>query len=355
MKFIRPNGINDTTFTSSTAFETPPAAYNAGTVYGAGDTASTGTPGGVITCWESLQAANTGNTPASSPLWWVSRGETRSVWDSGTAWAQGDQVVDVATHRIYESLQAANTNHPVTDIAWWLDIAPTNPWAMFDEKVGTVTTVPNSLAVVLEPGRINSLAVLGLDASQITVTLVANAETVYSATRDLLDNSGVGDWYTYFYEPIYQRTDLVITDLIDAALLEIPAYGEGVLTVTFTRTGGNVSVGTFVAGLITEIGFIEYGAKVGIRDYSRKEADDFGNYTLVKRSYSKTMSGTVTVAAGSVDTISKHLTRHRATNCVWVASDQYGALVIYGFLTDWSAAIEGPYHTVFNIEVEGMT
>lgn len=355
MKFIRPNGINDTTFTSSTAFETPPAAYNAGTAYGAGDTVSTGTPGGVITCWESLQAANTGNTPASSPLWWVSRGETRVAWDAVTTWALGDQVLDATTHRIYESLQATNTNHPVTDIAWWLDIGPTNPWAMFDEVNGTETTVPNSLTVVLEPGRVNSLAVLGLDASQITVTLVANAETVYSATRDLLDNSGVGDWYTYFYEPIYQQTDLTITDLIDAALLEIPAYGEGVLTVTFTRTGGNVSVGTLVVGLITDVGGTRYGAKVGIKDYSRKEADDFGNYTLVRRSYSKTLSATVMLAAEQVDTVTRHVARHRATNCVWIGSDQYGALIVYGFITDWQAVIEGPKHTVFSIEIEGMT
>ena len=58
-----------------------------------------------------------------------------SAWSSGTTYALGDKVILTSTHRVYESLQAANTNHNPTEAAstWWLDIGPTNRWAMFDD------------------------------------------------------------------------------------------------------------------------------------------------------------------------------------------------------------------------------
>jgi hypothetical protein len=61
-------------------------------------------------------------------------------------------------------------------------------------------------------------------------------ELVYSRSVNLVDNSNVGNWYQYFYEPIYQKDTVAVTDIVDAALLDLPAYGEGVLTVQLDRS-----------------------------------------------------------------------------------------------------------------------
>jgi len=303
MKFIRPTAINDARLTSSTVPETDFAA-----------------------------------------------------WAAGTPYALGAKVIRTSTHRIYERVIAGTTaTAPELDAVNWLNIGPTNRWAMFDAKMGTVTTAANSLTVVLAPGRVNSLALLGVDASQVSVTLVANSETVYSASFDLDSGNSVGNWYEYFYEPIYQQTELVITDMLDAALLDIPAYGEGVLTVTLSRPGGTVACGMLVVGLVTTIGETQHGAQVSIRDYSRKEVDQFGNYDLDPRDYSKRISAEVVVERAQVDNVVKTVSRYRATNVVWIGSTEYGCLVAFGFMSDWRLVIENPARSKFSTEIEGMT
>ena len=275
-------------------------------------------------------------------------------WNAATAYTAGQRVVHL--HRIYERAAPGTTpTQPQADPVNWLDVAPTNRWAMFDEKVGTVTTAPDAITVVLQPGRLNSLALLGVDASLLTVTLVAAGDTVYSASLDLDSGVQVGNWYEYFYEPIYQQSEVVITDLLDAALLDVPAYGEGVLTVTLSRPGGSVSCGMLVVGLVTDLGRTEMGAQVSIRDFSRKEPDAFGNFALVQRDYSKQMQLNVVVPAEKVDSVVKTVSRYRATNVVWIGSSRYGALVVYGFVADWSLVMENYTMSKFNAKIEGMT
>lgn len=304
MKMIRPTPITDASLTSSTLPETDHPAYAAGTTY-----------------------------------------------------ALGARVIRTSTHRIYESLQASNTGHtPETSPTWWLDVAPTNRWAMFDQQVGTLSTAADSLTVVLSPGRVNSLALLAVDASTVTVTLVANAETVYSASIDLDSGNTVGDWYQYFYEPIYQQDALVITDLLDATLMDIPAYGDGVLTVTLTRTGGTVSLGVLVVGLYATLGRTQYRPSVGIVDYSRKEVDDFGNFTVVRRKYSKRMSAQLVVDHADVDNTARVLAQYRSTPLVWVGADNlYASLIVYGFVKDWDVVIDNFDHSLCNLQIEGLT
>lgn len=279
-----------------------------------------------------------------------------AAWNAATAYALGNRVIRTTTHRIYERVIAGTTaTAPESDLVNWLDIGPTNRWAMFDEKMGTATTASDSMTIVLAPGRLNSLALLGVDASSVTVALVVSGESVYSASLDLDSGNAVGNWYQYFYEPIYQQSEVLITNLVDAALMDVPAYGEGVLTVTLTRTGGAVSCAMLVVGVVSEVGITRPGAKVSIRDYSRKEADAFGNYTLVQRSYSKRMNADLVVRSEDVDQVVGNITRYRATNLVWIGSSQYGSLVVYGFASDWSLILEGPVISKFSLEVEGMT
>jgi len=279
-------------------------------------------------------------------------------WAAPTNYTLGTRVIRTVTgtHTIYENVIAGvNATPPELASTRWLAVAPTNRWAMFDQKIGTVTTVADSMTIVLAPGRINSLALLGLSAATVTVTLVAGGETVYSVSTNLTSGVNVGDWYQYFYEPVYEQSELVITNLIDAALLNLPAYGDGVLTIVITRTGGTVSLGMLVVGLVTEVGDTQYGASVSIRDFSRKEPDAFGNIQLIERAYSQKMSLNVMVLRENVDAVVKNVSRFRATNVVWIGSTAFGSLIVYGFLADWSLTIDNFSSSNFRAEIEGMT
>ena len=279
-----------------------------------------------------------------------------AAWSAATAYAAGDKVIRTSTHRIYQRVTSGTTaTAPELDTVHWVDIAPTNRWAMFDGVVGSVTTASDSLTVVLAPGRINALALLAVDASTVAISLVVDSATVYSASLDLDSGVKVGNWYDYFYEPVYVTDTVVVTDLLDAALLDIPAYGEGQLTVTLTRTGGTVSLGCLVVGLSVTLGTTLEKPVVSITDYSRKTTDDYGNVTVTRRAYSKRMNAEVVVQQADVDNVVRVLTQYRSTPLVWVAAGNlFSCLIVYGFCKDWSLPV-GRVISQLHLEIEGLT
>jgi hypothetical protein len=286
-----------------------------------------------------------------------------TAWSAATSYTVGTCVMRAVAgvHRNFENL-IAGVDATLPELATtgatprWLDLGATNRWAMFDRKVGTATTAANSMTVVLAPGRINSLALLGIDAATVTVDLSVSGSSVYSASMDLTSGNLVGDWYQYFYEPVYQQDSLVITNLVDATLMDLPAYSEGVLTVTLTRTGGTVSCGVMVVGLYADLGVTLYNPTVGIIDYSRKNVDIFGNYDILQRTFSKRMNCTALVQKAAVDQVARTLAQYRSTLLVWVgAGNLYTSMIIYGFYKDWEISIDNFTYSNLSLQVEGVT
>lgn len=281
-----------------------------------------------------------------------------SQWSAGTSYILPTRVIRLTTHKVYECLNVTSVvdaGTPETTPTRWLEVSPTNRWAIFDEQVGTSTTGGTSITYLLKLGRINSLALLELDASNIEVSVVSGTEVVYKASTDLNSANSVGDWYQYFYEPIYQQNALVITNLADTSLLNIPAYGEAVLAVTI-RGLSSVSCGVLVAGLSADLGSTQNSPKFNIIDYSRKEPDDFGNYTLVKRKFSKRMSITVMLKSTAVDGLVNILTQYRATPLVWIGADSlYTSLIVYGFYKDFDINIDNILYSYCDFEIEGLS
>ena len=199
------------------------------------------------------------------------------VYNSGTTYADGAIVmVTTGEHRIYESLQAANTGHtPIDNPLWWLDLGPTNRWAMFDSVVNTQTSNPGNISFVLQPGGINSLGLMELEGSSVTVELVdvGTSQIVYSRTENLQIQNAY-NFYTHVFEPFAYKKHLIFTD--------IPTYATGMLQITITGINGAAAkCGVCTVGLARYLGMLQYRPTVGIIDYSTKKTDDFGRTTLV--------------------------------------------------------------------------
>lgn len=269
-------------------------------------------------------------------------------WGSGTAYAKGDKVILASTHRRYESLTDANTSQPpATSPAAWLDLGPTNRWAMFDQAVGTHTSRASPLTVQIAPGGVDALAILDATATSATVTVASSGQTVYEKTQSFeLGGIGITDWFTYFFEPAGRRTGV--------EFLDVPVYPDGVITVTLESDTSEVACGTLLVGRQFAFGDTQRGAQIGITDYSRKEANDFGVVSVVERAWSKRFNAQVVVPTLLVDTIQRELARLRARPALWIGGGGFESLTVYGFFREFSIDIAYDSVSYCSLTVEGL-
>lgn len=275
-----------------------------------------------------------------------------AAYAGGTTYALGAHVILTSTHRIYESLQNGNTGHSpelAASSTWWLDIGPTNRWAMLDDVVGTSTTLTSPLTVVLNPGPISGLALMELVGSSVSVTLKdePGGTTIYSATVNL-DDTVVDSFYDWFFNPYVQRTTVIITDL--------PwHYFAPELTISITGTG-TVSCGVCKFGEAIGIGGTTTGATAGIIDYSVKSVDVFGRTSITRRAFSKRSSIKIVTDKIELDRIFARLSALRATPAVWIATEATGfsPLLIYGFFKDFSIEVAYSVIVYCSLEIEGL-
>ena len=258
---------------------------------------------------------------------------------------------------VHTAIGSANYNVVVTDETKWLDVGNDNRWKCFDESITSQTTNADSIANVFHTvGRVDSVALLNIDAASVTITQTDALEgVVYNQTYNLVDDSGITDWYAYFMEPILRATDKVVTDLLP--------YANATVAVTLTDTGGTAACGGMVLGQAKDVSYIynsnyvgtELGIRVGIQNYSVKQRDAFGNYTILERAFNKTADFTVYVDNGYVSALYNLLASYRATPVVYIGYGPIGATIIYGFYKDFS--IDIAYHTksICTISLEGLT
>lgn len=229
----------------------------------------------------------------------------------------------------------------------WVDIGPSNKYAMFDEQVSTQTTSSASLTVNLSIGFSNSLALVGLKGSTVTLVASSGSTQTYSATFSL-DAAIITDWYQYYFEET--------TPVLEVAVTDIPPYSNTTVLITVTGVG-EVAIGNVTFGTSYFLGDTEYGATAGITDYSTKDTDEFGTTTFVQRGFAKRMSARLMLDNVQLRKVQAVLSEVRATPCVWIGTDDqtYSPLVVYGFYREFSLEISYPTKSYCSVDIEGLT
>lgn len=230
----------------------------------------------------------------------------------------------------------------------WLDLGSNNRWRMFDQFNSSQTIRDEQVDVTLNvAGRADGIALLNVLAATIRIVVNDGTSDVYDETHSMVSDSGITDWYAYFFEPIIRSSDLIVTDLPSVAAPEIQVIVDNV--------NGNVEVGTLVVGQTKDLGATVYGARIGIQDYSRKVTDEFGNFTIVQRAYSKRATFDVSVDNAKIDAITALLATYRATPVVWIGTDLFASTWIYGFYKDFSVQVQYLTKSNLSLEIEGLT
>lgn len=287
------------------------------------------------------------------------------LWVQGASYLVGDKVIrDTAdTHSIYERVSnGAGTIVPELDVNNWIRVGPTTAWAAFDDSPSTLAQNSEYIVYIFKPGRVNSIALLELDATEVSINLYAPTATStypvqqYYGYNKLLTNNNVGNWYEYFYEPFYYQTSLAVTNMVNASLIDLPQYQDTIMCVTISKGINTPSVGIIASGIVYTLGNTQAGMSIGIIDYQKKDTNDFGDTILVRRKYSKRFRSTFFLYSPRVDIVSNLLSQYRATPIVWIGADaNYSSLVVYGFYRDWDIEIPNNIGSFCTIEIEGLT
>lgn len=347
----KPIQIVDASIVSTDVPEVAPAAYNGATTYAITETASVAGAAGLITVYESLQNANTGHAPASSPTWWKSLGTVYQAYSGAATYALYDRVQDNTNHVIYESAVGGNIGAALTDTTKWTRVSKTNRWKLFDTANNSATTKPYSMSYRIHPGQgVGALGVLNIqDALGMRVRVIdPTYGTVKDTTTDLSPLPQASDWWSWAFGVKYSPALQVLTDLP-------AAYTNADVQIDFTG-GANLAIGTVIHGPVREIGIAaKAGVRIGFKDYSKQIENAFGDLELFEGNYSKTLNLSLPMYSQEVDATFDFLAGLRATPCLWIVTKKYRSTVVFGICMNPEIVIPGDNVTDLSIQLRGLT
>ena len=276
------------------------------------------------------------------------------AWSAGTAYQIGDSVIH--EHKVYKAVTASTGKPPDqnaegADAAWRL-MGPTNRYAMLDQYVSTQTVAPadaETLTFTVSFNRCTAFALLNFKATSIrAVVRDGDGLVMYDRTVNTLKD--VDGYWEYYFRPLER--------IVDQAVTNISVSPVATLEVTLTQKGGP-ALGHVVAGQTWLIGMTQYNTKCSIRDYSRKDTDEFGNTRLVKRANAKRTSLPLYLHPSRLDTVREILARLHGLPALWLGDDNegigsYQSLTVWGWLEDWNAVFAGPNKIDMSVDIQGL-
>ena len=272
------------------------------------------------------------------------------VWVSGTSYTALDKVI--YEHKIYERIvTGSGDTTPDLDQVNWLDSGYTNRYRMFDNIISSVSSRTGGIEFTLTPNQvINGIALLNVNASTVRVVMNDPVEgVVYGRTKELRSSSNVIDYYSYFFAPLIN-----LGDLDTAIFLDLPNKPTATITVYVSSGVGLVEVGEVVYGVQSIVGRTNYGTAIGITSYSRKDTDEFGKVTVIKRKNSKYADYDIDIDNTNLAFVQRLFQDIDSVPCVFIGNPEMEELIVYGFYKDFKATISFPTVSKCTLRVEGL-
>jgi hypothetical protein len=380
MIVIDPIAITDLVLTSTNVAETDYAAYNSGTSYALGDkvilTSATSTvtfsiASPCVVTWTAHGLAD------RTPIYFTSSGTLPSGIVSGTQYyvvavstntfqlsttvggaalttsgsQSGTHTAVAQIHKIFESLQAANTAHyppAAASSTWWTDSGATNARKMFDSANSSQTVNASSIVVSFAPVVVvNGIYLGAVDADSVTVTVTDLVEgLVYTETQSMIMSNSNSSFWRWYFGRIKNKTIFVSTSL--------PSYINATITVTLTKSSGSAKCGMCVLGTLEDVGFTQYGVGLDIKDYSTTQFNFDGSSTTVERGFVKRMSADVVLNNDIIDSVYNTLSQFRQRNVVWIGGTQYESSIVYGKFSSFKNIIADVSYSKMSLQIDGV-
>ncbi len=295
---------------------------------------------------------------------WLLENNTTEIVDSSNfdslgGYREGDEVISTSTHRVYRATtntvdtpEAGSKKTPPT----WTDVGPTNKYAFRDIYIHNRTISQNNGTTdgdkvvfnVTFENSVDSISFFGLqNADQLVIYYYDESGPPSMETKviSLIDYEAT----IKTGEQTLLESFVVIGDNFneDAASARIELRPDD--------SGNAVAVGRMIIGKAVELGVTQYGAKLSIEDFSRRERDEFGNFTIVPRNTAKNIDFDVKMPKEDVNFVFTYLSKLTTIPCVFLGDDDDAAVQVYGYYSDYTHNIDYPSITSATISVEGLT
>jgi hypothetical protein len=273
-------------------------------------------------------------------------------YDALTTYATGERVILAAQHKVYESAIDSNLgNDPAAGNGTnWIEVYATKPWRVFDDTATAVVEQAGTISYTIAPQQlVRGVALIGVSALVATVKVLDGSDVVMATeTMYLADYS--------------EMVDALAMVLVEPKQKEIAVFEKVIcqpghkLEITIGNGSGQVGVREIVIGDSFTVGISQFGAEVGIDDYSDSSRDDYGNLTIVQRGYSDTVRIPVAVRTDDVARVKRRLTALRARYALYyfTADGNDFGTTIYGKFKSLKLNLSGPQYSEYDVEIEGI-
>lgn len=278
------------------------------------------------------------------------------LWDPATNYTEGQIVIRATTHRKYESIGGGvDSGTPETTPKKWLDVGSTNRWAMFD-LTRNESSISSTGQIVFEvkPGkRINTLALLGLQATKVKVEIFVNGESVpvYSFEQNTTTRN-TQSWSEYFFGSFGYTPSVLLQNL--------PPYTNATFKVTILNTNANAQtkISSVVMGNKVYLGATQYNARSDSMNFSTISRDEFGGAILKPRRSVPKTNQTLWTPYDIVNSVRQARTDLNAVPALWSGLDEkfdhpyFESLLILGIYKQFEIDLAHPQVALVNLELE---
>ncbi len=237
----------------------------------------------------------------------------------GTTYALDARVIVASEHNVYQSLQNANTgNTPSTSPMWWVLVGKTNAYKAIDNKVSTQTVNAGNITFTFPTLKATAIAFLNVKCSSLTVRVLDGATEIYSSTIKGVTHNPTG-WYTYFFNDFEYKNFFLFEHVFNPNA-----------TYEITLTGTDCALGVMVRGRTFLVGDTLVDLGVGYNDYSAMVEDAFGETYLQEGNYRNYFNAPIAIENNKINLVKKMMIDRRGKLTLFVPTGAEQESV-YGF------------------------
>lgn len=274
-----------------------------------------------------------------------------AAWNSATSYTVGTKVIRTTTNRIYRNqIAGINATFPEADSARWADEGYVNAYKMIDSQSSTQTVRALDISFTVNSGdAISSMAFVNIAGEELTITATNNgAETIYSKTisLELVNITSIFEWFT---EPFVQKSEHFEIDFPEL-------YTNPIINISLSSQAGDCKLGRVILSKAYEIGQLQYGAAIGIKDYSVKTTDANNIVSLTKKDNVKILSFKLIIGQNETNRINKLLRDLLSIPCVFIGygGEGYDYTLAHGFYQNFRVVLQLPEINYCELDIEEL-